>query len=184
MNKAVVSVSRSGVVRSFFRGLRLHRLYNAWLERSPRRKILPKSQIVYRACRTETVSLALEILEGGNCYDSALLPAGYTTFADLGCNVGYFACWLAHHANGRPIKGIMVDANPDVVAEAHWHVQANRWNDVYVVQGVVGVDGQTGTTDFYVYEANTCSTAELVALQMKHRDKYRKISVPIVSFGE
>jgi FkbM family methyltransferase len=184
MNKALVSISRSGLVRSTFRGLRLHRFYNAWLHRHPRTKVLPGSGIVYRARRTESVSLALEILEGGNCYDGSLLPEGFSTFADLGCNVGYFAVWLASKAGGRPIKGIMVDANPEVVSEARWHVQANGWKDVEVVQGVVGVPKQGGVSDFYVYEADTCSTAELVEIQMDHRDKFTKISVPVISLSE
>lgn len=183
MNKTVVDISRWSWLRKVFRGLRLHQLYNSWLERFPRTKILPVSGVIYRARRTESVSLALEILEGGNCYDPGLLPANYSTFADLGCNVGYFACWLSHHAAGRHIRGIMVDANPAVISEARWHIQANKWTDVHTVQGLAGNVNQTGEADFYVYEADTCSTAQLGAEQFNDRKKFKKISVPIFSFG-
>ena len=53
-------------------------------------------------------------------YDPALLPKDFTTFADLGCNVGYFTCWLVQLAQGRKIKGLMLDANPEAVKEAQW----------------------------------------------------------------
>src|SRR6185369_1069180 len=92
MNKAVIEFTRSRVFRKALRGLRLHRVSNWWLEHFPRKRVLPGSGVVYRARRTEGVSLAFEILEGGNDYDPSVLPAGYTTFADLGCNVGFFSC--------------------------------------------------------------------------------------------
>lgn len=185
MHEKIVAISRWPLLRIAFRGLRLHHLYNAWLGRFPRTKTLPGSGIVYRSKRTESVSLALEILEGGNCYDPSLFPKDFVTFADLGCNVGYFTCWLAHHAKGRPIKGIMVDANAGVVAEARWHMEANKLTDAHVLQGVVGVNGQEKTADFYLYnEADTCSTAQLVEIQMDFRDKFKKITVPVIRFGE
>ena len=183
MNKALVNISRFEPLRRTFRGLNLHRLYNRWLEHFPRTKVLVGSGVVYRSRRTESVSLALEILEGGNCYDATLLPENYSTFADLGCNVGYFACLLAHHAGGRPIRGIMIDANPLVISEARWHIQANKWTDLHAIQGVAGNVSETGEADFYVCEADTCSTAQLGKMQDKDRKKFKKISVPNFSFG-
>jgi FkbM family methyltransferase len=183
MNKAVVALSRTDALRKAFRGLKLHRLYNGWLDRFPRTKRMPGSGIVYRARRTESVSLALEILEGGNDYDATLFPPNFTTFADIGCNVGYFPVLLAHHAQGRQIKGLMVDANPAVVAEACWHVQANKWNDVHVLEGLVGLESDSGTREFYVHEANTCSNAELGEAQRADKDKFEKITVPVIQFG-
>jgi FkbM family methyltransferase len=184
MNKAVVALSRTDVLRKAFRGLKLHRLYNAWLDRFPRTKRMPESGVVYRARRTESVSLALEILEGGNDYDATLFPRNFTTFADIGCNVGYFPVLLAHHAEGRKLKGLMVDANPAVVAESRWHVQANGWKDVHVLEGLVGLESDSGTRDFYVHEANTCSNAELGEAQLADKDKFEKITVPVIKFGQ
>jgi len=184
MNKTIVSISRYTPLRVVFRGLRFHKIYNKWLELFPRIRILPNSGITYRARRTEGVSLALEILEGGDCYDASLLPKDYCTFIDLGCNIGYFACWLAHHAQGRQIKGLMIDANPNVVAESRWHVQANKWQNVHVLQGVVGVGSQQlGEAEFYVHEADTISTS-LVEIHLKHKNRYKKITAPIVSVSQ
>ena len=79
-------------------------------------KKLPGSGIVYRTSRLESIPLAVDMLEKGSLYPPDLLPSPLTSFADLGCNVGYFTCWLAHE-RGRALKGIMVDANPEVVKE-------------------------------------------------------------------
>jgi len=182
MNKTIVNISRSNALRKTFRALRLHRLYNRWLELFPRTRTLG-NDVVYRCRRTESVSLALEMLEGGNAYDPNLLPENYSTFADLGCNVGFFACLLAHHARGRRIRGLMVDANPGVISETRWHVQKNHWSDVFVMQGLVGDAHQAGAADFYVNEADTCSMAQLTEAQAKDIKGFRKITVPVLSFG-
>jgi FkbM family methyltransferase len=182
MNKSIVKISRLGPLRKTFRELRFHRLYNRWLEHFPRTKVLGDG-IVYRCRRTESVSLALEILEGGDAYDVSLLPDDYSTFADLGCNVGFFACLLAYHAKERRISGIMVDANPAVLSEARWHVQKNHWSDVFVMEGLIGNADQTGDADFYVNEADTCSMAQLGEAQAKDIKGFKKITVPVLSFG-
>ena len=184
MNKAVIEFTRSRVFRKTLRGLRLHRVSNWWLEHFPRKRVLPGSGVVYRARRTEGVSLAFEILEGGNDYDPSVLPAGYTTFADLGCNVGFFSCWLAHNAAGRKLKGIMIDANPGVVAESRWHAEANQWRDVHVLHGLVGIPDKNGSAAFYVHEANTLSTAHTSELDFHKIGKHETIQVPVINVGE
>jgi FkbM family methyltransferase len=184
MNKTLVNLSRSSLFRFPFRKLQLHKFYNQWLKKFPRVKVLPKSGVTYRACRSESVSLAIEILEGGNCYDASLFPQNFTTFADLGCNVGYFTCWLAHHAKKRPLQGIMVDANPSVLIEAQWHIQTNQWKDVHLLQGALGMGEETNQIEFYVHEANTCSTAQMGELQLKEAKYYKKTTVPNLFFGK
>ena len=180
VNRRMIVLSRSGTLRRIFRGLQLHRLYNAWLTMFPRIRSLPGSNVVYRARRTESVSLALEMLEGGNVYDGALLPADFTTFADIGCNVGYFTCLLAHHAGGRPIKGLMVDANERVIKEAVWHANRNRL-DVEALHGVVGSGALGPTADFYLYQSDTCSTAKPEARVAR---QFKRITVPVLTLTE
>jgi FkbM family methyltransferase len=97
------------------------------------------------------------MLETGTTYPKAKLPANVLTFADLGCNVGYFTCWLAHLAEGRPLKGLMIDANAEVVKEALWHARANRWKEVFAIQGIAGGPSQGGEADFFVFSSSHCS---------------------------
>lgn len=181
MSNIIASVSRSAFARQVVRGLRLHKLGNAWLRRFPKIKRLPGG-IVWRASRMESFALAHEMFEKGNLYDPALLPANFTTFADLGCNVGYFTCWLADQAKGRKLNGVMMDANPDAVAEANWHAQANHLDQVFGIHGILGEDSPSGQVDFYLYESNICSTSQLSDLErMGLKGNWTKISVPCIS---
>ena len=114
-------------------------------------------------------------------YPKSKLPAGVERFVDLGCNVGYFACWLAELAGARPIKGLMVDANPAVVEEAGWHARANRWNEVFIVHGIAGKRSESGQAHFYLYWSNYCSaTTRNPSLS----GPWKRTSVPCLDVGE
>jgi FkbM family methyltransferase len=184
MRKFISWLSRSAAARRLVTGLRLHRVANAWLRRFPLVKKLPGSGVLYRATRVESIPLAQEMFEKGALYDAALLPKGFTTFADLGCNVGYFTCWLAHLAQGRKLRGLMLDANPYAVADAAWHAEANGMNEVFAIHGIVG-EGSGGSADFYLYESNICSTSEVPDVErMGLKGSWEKISVPHVKVEE
>jgi FkbM family methyltransferase len=181
MRKFISWLSRSAAMRRAVQVLRLHRLANAWLRRFPLVKRLPGSGVRYRATRVESIPLAQEMFDKGALYDASLLPAQFTTFADLGCNVGYFTCWLAHLAAGRKLKGLMLDANPYAVEDARWHAQANGMNEVFGLHGIVGEGQAGGAADFFLYESNICSTSELPDVEkMGLKGKWEKISVPHV----
>ena len=185
MRRLISSLSRSTVLRRIVRGLRLNRLANWWLHHFPQVKKLPGSGVIYRATRLESIPLAVEMFEKGNLYNAALLPKDFTTFADLGCNVGYFTCWLAHLARGRRLQGLMLDANPEAIKEAQWHARANKLNDVFAVHGIVGESNLSGAVDFYLYESNICSTSQLPDIEkMGLKGKWTKISVPCVNLGK
>jgi len=182
MKKTIISISQSPLLRATFRGLKFHKLYNHWLYQHPRIRKMPGSNVLYRSRRTESVSLAFEMLEGGSTYDTQFLPQNYQTFCDLGCNVGYFPCMLAVNTP-KPLKGIMIDANPEVVEEARWHVKTNQWNDVHVYHGIVGEKSKNaGQAEFYVHEANTLSRKTL--LEGNRKNDFKKITAPIVSVSE
>lgn len=185
MRRLITSLSRSAAARRLVQVLRLHRLGNAWLRMFPMIKRLPGSGVTYRATRLESIPLAVEMFEKGNLYDASLLPTGFTTFADLGCNVGYFSCWLMHLARGRKLRGLMLDANPDAVREAQWHAQANEMPDVIGLHGIAG-EGKPGDfAEFYLYESNICSTSHLPDVEkMALKGRWEKIRVPCVSIGE
>jgi len=185
MRKFISWLSRSSAARRIVQVLRLHRVANAWLRRRPLIKQLPGSGVIYRATRLESIPLAQEMFDKGVLYEAALLPKNFTTFADLGCNVGYFTCWLAHLASGRTLKGLMLDANPYAVADAQWHAQANGMKEVFGIHGIVGEGTRGGAADFYLYESNICSMSELPDVEkMGLKGKWEKISVPHVVVEE
>ncbi|MGA3265425.1 MAG: FkbM family methyltransferase [Verrucomicrobiota bacterium] len=182
MRRLITTLSRSAAARRGAQIFRLHKLANWWLRRFPLVKRLPGSGVVYRATRLESIPLANEMFEKGNLYDAALLPENFTTFADLGCNVGYFTCWLAHLARGRKLRGLMLDANPDTVREAQWHAEANQMTEVFAINGIVGEGSTGGSAEFFLYESNICSTSRLTeAMKRELKGKWTKISVPCVS---
>lgn len=183
MRKLLFRLSQSAFARNAARILRLTKVANAWLRRFPVVKRLPGSGIVYRASRLESIPLAVEMFER-NLYDATLLPKQFSTFADLGCNVGYFTCWLAHLAQARTIKGLMIDANPSAVDEARWHAQANGWTDVNALNGILGERSDTGFVDFYLYESNICSTSSVEQMQsLGLKGEWKKIQVPCLSLS-
>ena len=184
MRKLISSISQSAAARECVKALRLHVVANAWLRRHPFTRHLEGSGVIYRATRLESIPLAQEMFEKGALYDATLLPKNFTTFADLGCNVGYFTCWLAHLAHGRKLQGLMLDANPHAVADAQWHAQANGMKDVFGIHGIVG-EGLGGAADFYIYESNICSMSELPdTVKADLTGKWEKISVPHVNVEE
>ena len=182
MRRFVTYLSHSSTARRLVQILRLHRLCNWWLRRFPLVKRLPQSGVVYRATCLESIPLAVEMFEQSKLYSGALLPEGFSTFIDLGCNVGYFTCWLAHLAHGRKLKGLMLDANPDAVAEARWHARANQMPEAIALHGIVG-EGLAGEmAEFFLYESNICSTSHLPdTVKSNLKGKWTKISVPCIN---
>jgi FkbM family methyltransferase len=165
------------LVRAFY----LNKIGNWWLGRFPVTKHLPESGVIYRATRLESIPLAVEMFEQGKLYDATLLPENITTFVDLGCNVGYFTCWLAHVSGGRKLRGLMLDANPAAVTEARWHAQANQMEDVFALNGIVGEGVSGQASEFYLYESNICSTSRMPDIKtMNLPGQWTTIRVPCV----
>ena len=185
MTDLVARLSRSAVARRFVQLLQLHKLANFGLRHFPLKKRLPGSGVIYRATRLESIPLAKDMFEKGNLYDATLLPYNFSTFADLGCNVGYFTCWLAHLARGRQLRGLMLDANPDAIREARWHAEANQMSEVFGVNSIVGEGAPGQSAEFFLYESNICSTSHLTEEARKEmKGTWTKISVPCISIAE
>lgn len=184
MRKLILWLTGSETLRKTVKLLRLHVLANWWLHCFPVVKILPASGIRYRARRVESLGLSAEMFDKDELYSLADLPADIRTFADLGCNVGYFTCWLCDHLNNRKIKGLMVDANAEAVEDALWHVNANRLNDVHVLHGLVGVDSKSGQADFFLHTSNVCSTAAPTNESLKKSNTWTRVQVPCVNLQE
>jgi len=145
------------MLRKTVKALRLHVPVNSWLHHFPVVKTLP-SGIRYRARRVESLALSAEMFDENALYDITDSPADIRTFADLGCNVGYFTCWLCDRLKNTQLKGLMVDANAEAVEDAQWHVEQNNLHDVYALHGLAGLPKE-GFKDFFLHTSNVCSTA-------------------------
>jgi FkbM family methyltransferase len=109
---------------------------------------------------------------------------GVRTFADLGCNVGYFTCWLCHQLQSTQLKGLMVDAHADVIEDARWHVAANNLCNVQVLLGLVGTRGSGGQAGFFIHASSVVSTATPPDISLNEANTWTHIQVPCISIEE
>ncbi|MBX7156823.1 MAG: FkbM family methyltransferase [Verrucomicrobiae bacterium] len=185
IQKWITRLSRSACARKWVKKLGFIRLANQSLKLFPLTKTLSGSGVKYRMAKIESVVLSEEMFSQQNLYESHYFPQRLETFADLGCNVGYFTCWLTHVRGGKPLRGVMVDANPEAVAEARWHAKVNHWNEVVVLQGLVGEINPNETKDFFVYESNVCSASQpLTQEELGLQGEWEKIAVPGIVLEE
>jgi FkbM family methyltransferase len=184
MRKLTLKLSRSTIVRKTVKFLRLHLLANWWLHHFPVVKTLPGSGICYRARRVESLGLSVEMLDEGTLYPTSNMLDGIRTFADLGCNVGYFTCWLCHQLKSTQLKGLMVDAHADAIEDARWHVATNNLRNVHVLHGLVGTRGKGGQASFFVHASSVVSTATPPDISSSEANTWTQIQVPCISIEE
>jgi FkbM family methyltransferase len=178
--KLIRHLSNLALLRKVARVLRLYKVANLYLRFFPVVKKLPGGT-TYRARWVESILLSRQMLESGAMYPRAKLPANVERFVDLGCNVGYFTCWLAELSRGRPLQGLMIDANKQAVEEAAWHARANHWNEVVAVHGIAGERSASGQADFYLYWSNYCSST---TRNPSLHGPWKRTQVPCVDVGE
>lgn len=184
MRKLIFELIGSKKVRTVVKFLRLHLLGNLWLRHFPVVRTLPGSGICYRARRVDSLALAVEMFESDTVYSASDLPANIRTFTDLGCNVGYFTCWLCDQLKTRQVKGLMVDANAEAVADARWQVTANNLCDVHVLHGLVGTGRTDGEATFYLHAANVSSSAVPSDADLRQAFTWTQVQVPCLSVEE
>ncbi len=177
-----------GRARWFHRLVHLTGLYAAanWLlGRIPRRRRLPRSGCVLRIRSVAGLALAEEMLQDG-AYRSLAGFGPFTTFIDLGCNVGWFPCLLDEYGGDERLTGIAIDADPDMVREAEWHLETNKITGRCIF-GAVGVPGHDSeSVAFHVNPANTSSS--LTPFSGVHpfpvKGRVRVIAVPVVRVAD
>ncbi|MFA7344146.1 MAG: FkbM family methyltransferase [Terrimicrobiaceae bacterium] len=138
---------------------RLYRLVNHILARWPMQKTLPRSGAVIRISSIAGLALAEEMFCGGS-YFAAINKHEIRTFADLGCNVGWFPCLLLEALGNVQLKGLLVDADPAVVAEAEWHLKRNGLLACDAITGALGCESGTNEIVFHINPANTQSSTK------------------------
>lgn len=158
--------------------LRVRQLAGFFLRKFPRVRSLPATGTTYRCRYLETILLADEIFKR-NVYIKAINPATVKTFADLGCNVGFFAVLLADMTQRKDLVGLMIDANPEMIEEARWHVTQNKLDRVTPVFGLAGSQSEAEKVDFYLLPSNLGSSQFAVYEPGKPpKGAWKKLQVP------
>lgn len=183
MRGLILDLSTSPLLRKAVKALGILRLTNFFLRCFPAVKQLPATGIRYRARRVESLALSAEMFERDTLYKKDSLPSDIRSFVDLGCNVGYFTCWLADRLKNRDLNGLMIDANAEAIEDARWHAKKNDFKNIHVFHGLAGVTGnESGQADFYLHTSNVCSSATPPAEESaQHPEAWKKISMPCVN---
>jgi FkbM family methyltransferase len=162
------------------RTLRLRQIAGALLRMKPKVGSLPKTGARYRCRYLETILLADELFKR-NVYLESLTAKPISTFVDLGCNVGLFPVLLTELTGRRDLRGLLIDANPEMVEEATWHVNANQLKQVVPVFGLAGAANAGQTVDFYLLPSNLGSSQFPVYEPGKpQKGAWKKVTVPCV----
>jgi FkbM family methyltransferase len=115
-------------------------------------------------------------------YAAAILDYRVESFIDLGCNAGWFALWLASRIGRRDFTGLLIDANPQMIDEARWHMRRNSLLRCGVVHGVVGFDTHQSAAKFYVNPSSASSSAlpYQIDVQQPLKGRITEVMVPTV----
>ena len=139
------------------RWLRLRQLVHFLLNVFPLNRTLPGSGVHYRIRDLETLGSAHRIFVC-HPYTKAIDRERTRTFADLGCNVGLFAALLAHETGRHDLQGFMIDANPAMIEETRWLLDANGLSNVVPLCGLVGAPGDGNSGEFYLLPSHLGSS--------------------------
>lgn len=182
MEPLVVRLSRHVWLHRVVGTLRIYPLAGFLLRRLPLRRRMKDCGLRYRVTSLDQLITEHELF-GAQTYLPALGDRAIETFADIGCNSGWFALWLACIRPNGGRMGLLVDAHPWMAAEAAWHVKENRLGNLVVVRGAVGRPASATTADFYVQPASSGSSLlpHQPRMQLPLKGKQMRLVVPTVS---
>lgn len=124
-------------LRRFVRNFKFVNIINTFLSSFPITR--QKRNINYRITKLSSFFSAIDILILESVYKKDyLLKQEINTFIDLGCNVGYFTLWLAGITQNKNLRGLMIDANPELTQEVLTHITNNNLSKVHFVYGLAG----------------------------------------------
>lgn len=149
-------INRSPLTHELIKRLHLRRLANAALNTFPVVRRLPGSGVRYRIPYIDSITLADEIFVQ-RVYDGSI-PRDLRTFADVGSNVGQFIALVAHVTGNRDVRGIALDADPDMVRQTEWVVHANELTGVQPMLGLAGREPAGTRADFFIHPARVKSS--------------------------
>lgn len=182
-NSAIGFAIKQRWVRLLLEKMHFREMAGFVLKKNPISRHIGNTNVIYRMASLDSLLVSREIFSE-NAYHGLHSVEDVRTFADLGSNCGYFACWLAAATNNTNLKGLLIEANPEMVAESKWHVEKNGLTTVDVCWGIVGGDTAKESETFYVHPSAAGSSrfakspAEYVT-----QNKWQPIQVPNVSLA-
>jgi len=181
----IYRLGRLRIVHHFVDKIGIYWLANRILKKWPVHKQLPRSGVHIRIGSIAGFALLEEMFKGRG-YQEAVKGSTVRTFADLGCNVGWFPCFLRElNPHVRPV-GLLIDADADMVKEAGWHLERNGLAQSSALLGAVGCDPAQKEVVFHINPANTQSSTK--PFEKNHpfpvKGSIREVRVPAVSLSD
>jgi FkbM family methyltransferase len=115
----------------------------------------------------DQLSIAYEVFVRQS-YSPAVVDYPIESFIDVGCNAGWFSLWLSTIQPNPKRVGLLVDAHPQMVTEANWHLHRNRLNNFVVTHGAVGLPPNISSAAFHLHPSTSASSL----LSVKQREQF------------
>jgi FkbM family methyltransferase len=183
LNFLISVAMRSPALRIALNAIHVRELAAAVLRRRPLLRKVPGSSLIYRVTTLDNLVVAREVFSEGE-YGSLSQFRDIRTFADLGCNCGYFTLFAASISTPETIRGLAVDAHPDMVAATTWHVEKNGLRNVHPVWGLLGASEAANGRFFVNVDAAGSSQFDRSPDANVTANPWREITAPVVSLTE
>jgi FkbM family methyltransferase len=136
----------------------------------------------YPVASLEAWLVEKEIFRAG-IYDGVFDLRGVRTFADLGCNRGFFGVWLASKAGVAP-DGILVEANPALVPQVERLLSKNGFRGMSVLNGAAGAGLGGGEVEILVPPTDVGAGLKSATQKSLAGDKCDLVKVPALQVCE
>ena len=178
------SLGRIKAVHSLVHLLGLYHALNFFLRCFPILRSLGRHHTLIRINSVAGLALEEELFKT-DLYRDATQDFAIRTFADLGCNVGWFPCYLLEVTGDKGLSGLLIDGDPAMVEQARWHMEKNGLAGCRPLCGVVGCATESEETDFFVNPSNTQSSARSFGENHPFpvKGQVKQIKVPALSLA-
>lgn len=166
------------------RALRVRKLVSWYLQKRPLVRSLPSGAML-EVGDIDSFRLYDAIFRR-EMYARALERAGQVrTVIDLGCNIGFFFCYLRHFFGRTDFRGFGMDANVTVLEQAERHLGRNGLNRIELFNGLVGSTSEASTRDFYVHVSHLKSSQFVrPGAENNPVNGWSRVEVPVFVPGE
>lgn len=174
-------IDRQQWFHALVRMLRLRALVSLFLRIRPWSRTFPSGTRV-EVTDLESFYLSDEIFHR-ETYRRALTLAGdVRTVMDIGCNIGFFCCYLRSYFGRSDFSGMGIDANPAILKQTRRNLQLNDLHGIKLVHGLAGGSQESPTQDFYLYASHLGSSqfAQSETGRVLKGD-WKKIVVPVLN---